>query len=777
MNAPTDADAIAQTAPAADADMIMDAGGAPAEDWRIATSDVADSQADPLLACLVFLTKHFERTLSRDALTAGLPLDDGRLTPSLFPRAAERAGLSARLIRRPLNRISRIVLPAVLLLRNQQACVLMRIQGDEAVVLLPESGEGMAPVPLSDLADQYTGYALFVRPEYRYDARLADAERPRARHWFWSTVGRLWPAYVEVVVAAALINVLALASPLFIMNVYDRVLPNEAFATLWVLAAGIAVALGFDFLLRTLRGVLIDAAGRRADVIMASHIFEHVLNMQMKARPQSTGAFANHLREFEAVRDFFTSATLASLTDLLFVGLFIFVIWLVAGPLAWVPVVAVVLTLVIGLIVQIPLSRTVRQTQTDAALKHGILVETVGGLDTIKSLGAEGRMQRAWERFVGTTSHTSQRSRFFSSLGINLTAFIQQGTTVCIVVGGVYLVSEGEITMGGIIAAVILGGRAVGPLAGLANTMARMNQSLSALSTLNALMKAPVERPADRSFISRPIAKGSVELRDVTFTYPESKHPALRGVSFAVEPGERVGIIGRIGSGKTTIGRLLVGFYEPDQGAVMVDDTDMRQYHPADVRRGIGLVMQDVMLFQGTVRDNIALGAPQADDSMILRASQLAGVDTFVGSHPLGYDLPVGERGQLLSGGQRQSVALARALLMDPPILMLDEPTSAMDYASERQFVRRLGSVLSSGRTLIVTTHRGSLLQVVNRLIVLEDGRVKMDGPRDQVMAALRGGPQPVSASEGEEEPRRTIRAAVGGSRRAAAEPTEGDRS
>ena len=635
---PVAAPQATDTTPEADEAVLGDALAAetdqddptPKVGWTLETEDMAESQQDPLLDCLVFMTRHFERSLSRDALVSGLPLDDGTLTPGLFPRAAQRAGLSARLIKRPLHKISSIVLPAVLLLDNKQACVLLRwASRDEVVVMQPEAGSATVRVTADSLKSSYTGYALFLRPEHRFDNRTDTSFRPDGKHWFWGTVGRLWPAYLEVIVAAALINVLALASPLFIMNVYDRVLPNEAFSTLWVLAAGIGIAFLFDFLLKTLRGVLIDSAGRRADVIMASTIFEQVLNMKLEARPGSTGAFANHLREFESVRDFFTSATLVSLLDLLFVGLFVFVIWMVAGPLAYIPLIAMVIAIICALVIQIPLARTVRRTQMEAAQKHGILVETVSSLDTIKSLGAEGRMQRSWERFVGATSRTSQRSRMYSNLGINLTGFVQQASSVCTVVGGVYLVSEGEITMGAIIAAVILGGRAVGPLSGIAGTLSRMNQSLSALSTLNELMRMPVERPRDRNFISRPITQGAIEFRDVTFAYPESKQPALRDMSFSLQPGERVGVIGRIGSGKTTLSRLLVGFYEPAQGSVMLDGTDLRQFHPADVRRGIGMVMQDVTLFAGTVRDNIAIGAPQAEDAMILRAAQLAGVDSF----------------------------------------------------------------------------------------------------------------------------------------------------
>ena len=710
--------------------------------WQLRPDEVAASHLDSLLACLVTLTKHFDRPMSPDALTSGLPLVDDQLTPALFVRAAARAGLSARMVKRPLSKVSPVVLPAVLLLTNERACVLTEFRGKkEVAILVPESGSGESVVPIDQLEAEYSGFALFVRPEFEFDDRSrVEDEMPRPKSWFWGTIARLWPAYVEVVLCAAIINMLALASPLFIMNVYDRVLPNQAVETLWVLVAGMAIALLFDFLLRNLRGALIDTVGRRADVLLAARIFEQVLNLQMKARPSSTGAFANHLREFETVRDFFTSATLASLTDLLFVGLFIFIIYLIAGPLFWVPTLAVIIAIVSSLLIQWPLARAVRQTQREAAQKHAILIETVSSLDTIKSLGAEGRMQRSWERFVGMTARTGQKSRFFSTIGVNLTTLTTQAVSVCTVAGGFYLVGDGVTTMGAVIAAVILGGRAVAPLGGVANTLARYHQSRTALSTLNNLMALPVERPAEKRYVSRPIQHGRVEYRDVTFNYPGTELPALSNASFRIDPGERVGIIGRVGSGKTTIGRLLINLYEPDDGSVLIDSVDLRQYHPSDIRRGIGFVMQDVVLFYGTVRDNIALGHPKADDALILRAAKLAGVDDFVGTHPQGYNMEVAERGQNLSGGQRQAIALARALLMDPQILMLDEPTSAMDNTSEQVFMRRLGAVLNSGRTLLLTTHRMTLLRIVERLIILDRGIIIADGPRDEILRQLKDG-------------------------------------
>ncbi len=737
--------------------------------WEYQPGDAAADRFDPLLRSLISLSKHFHRPVSSESVVAGLPLQDGLMTPELFVRAAGRIGLTARLVRRPLSGITNLVLPAVLLLSGRRACVLMgRPDATTAEVILPEADGSTARVPLDQLAADYDGFALFVRPQYRFDGRVDEELAPSARHWFWGTVARFWPTYAEIIVAAALINLMALASPLFIMNVYDRVVPNEAIATLWVLAIGVGLAFLFDFLLKSLRSALIDNAGKRADVLLASRLFEQVLNIQMKARPPTTGAFANQLREFESVREFFTASTIATLTDLMFVGLFVFVIYIIAGPVAYIALVAVPVVIIIGLLIQIPLNKAVKETQQEAAQKHAILVETVSSLDTIKSLGAEGRMQRAWEHFVGVTARTSQKSRFYSSLGVNLSGLAQQAVSVVTVITGVYLIGEGELSMGGLIAATILGGRAVAPLSSVANTMSRFHQSRVALKTLNDLMEQPVERPADQAFVSRPITGGKVEFRGVDFTYPGGAEPAIRKLNFTIQPGERIGIIGKIGSGKTTVSRLLIGLYQPDDGSVLIDGVELRQYHPTDVRRGIGTVMQDVALFFGTVRENIAMSYPYADDAMVLHAAQLAGVDDWVGQHPQGYGLPVGERGQNLSGGQRQAIGLARALLLDPPILMLDEPTSAMDTASEQALIRRLRTISDGGRTLIVTTHRASMLKLVDRVLVLDKGRLVMDGARDDVIRALqrppgRGDADAKVAQQGHDGPSLTKPVSPGG--------------
>lgn len=694
---------------------------------------------DPLLACLTILSKRLNKPHSPDSLVAGLPLVDNRLTPDLFSRAAQRAGLSSKVIKRPLRKISPLVLPAVLLLKDGNACILKKLQDKQATVIYPEGGDTETVIELSELQAFYTGYAIFIKAVQHFDNRSEHSAIPRARHWFWGTLSRYWPIYSEVFLASILVNLFAIASPLFVMNVYDRVVPNNALATLWVLAIGLAIVFVFDLLLRTLRGFFIDVAGKKADVILSATIFEKVLGIKMAARPNSVGSFANSMQEFESFRDFFTSATLATLIDLPFAFLFIAVIWMIAGDLAYIPLAVIPLTILISLVIQFPLGRAIKQLFRHAGQKSATLIETLTGLETIKSLGAESPLQRKWEQTAGSISKYSQRAKLLSAAAVNLTTFIQQMTTIAVVVYGVYKISENEISMGALIASTILAGRALAPMGQLAAILTRFHHSKAALASLNNMMNLPVERPNGREFLHRETFKGGVEFKQVSFRYPEQAIDALTEVSFKLVPGEKTAIIGRIGSGKSSIEKLILGLYEPEDGAVLLDDTDLRQIDPIDLRRAIGYVPQDVMLFYGSVRDNIALGAPYADDAAVLRAAEIAGVTEFINRHPAGFDMPVGERGEGLSGGQRQSIAVARALLLDPPVLVLDEPTNAMDNSSEERFKTRLSETIQD-KTMILVTHRASLLSLVDRVMVMDQGKLVADGPREQILAALKSG-------------------------------------
>lgn len=692
--------------------------------------------SDPLLGCLEIAADHYGRSPGLGVLTSGLPLVNGRLTPQLFLRAASRIGLSARIAKRRIGEILKILFPVVLLMRDNQAVVLLELEGEVVTIALPETGKGTVRVSLKSLETNYLGYAILIKPEYRGPEERQDTGNISG-HWFWNSVTPLWPAYVQVFLAAALINVLVIAAPLFIMNIYDRVLPNKAIATLWVLAIGMAGVVVFDLILKTTRHALLGNAGRRADVMLASRIFAHVLNLDLAKRPLKTGEFANQLRDYEMVREFFTSNTLVTLTDLIFIGLFILIIYYIAGPVALVPAIAVGLVVVFGIILQVPLNRIVKRAQIEATQRHSVVIEALNGLETIKCARAEGQFQRQWEQFIGHNSRTAERMRSLSTLAMNVTGFIQQLVSVGVLIVGVYMFSAGEVSSGVIIAAVILASRAVAPLGQIAATISRAQQALHAYKALNRIMAMPEEGHGQARHTNRSVSVGRITFDAVTFQYPESDAPALKDFSLKIEPGERIGIIGKIGSGKTTIGRLLARLHLPTTGALLLDEVDVHQYHPAEVRRCVAFVSQDTSLFFGSVRDNIVLGVPHVSDDLVLRAAGLAGVTDFVKTNPKGFNMPVGEGGRFLSSGQRQALVLARAFLLEPLVVFLDEPSGAMDMASERLLIQRLKTAFRPDQTVIVTTHRYNVLALVDRLVVIDRGHVVADGPRDEILARL----------------------------------------
>lgn len=709
------------------------------------SSRSASMQNDALLGCLAFLTGHFGHARSAEAIRAGLPYDSRGMGPSLFCEAAARIGFKTRIVQRAIADIPAPVLPAVLILKDDQgkdsACVLISITSEAARIFVPDSA-AQRDISLKDLENAYSGHGIFIHPQTDFTDPQAPGQGSDS-HWFWSGVRENIPLYRKVILTAILINFFALISPLFIMNVYDRVIPNNALETGWVLGIGALAMFVFDFIMRTLRGYFIDFAGHKVDIIAARRLYDQLLDMKLAARPASSGAFANMLRDFDSVRDFFTSATLTALADLPFTLLFLFVIGLIGGWIAVLIVLLIALVVVAGFALQAPLKALVRKSVHSSEIKHGLLVETIQTLETIKAIGADGRLRARYGRHVGDNALWSRHSRFISALSGNVATFIQQAASIFIVLAGMYLVADTKMTMGGLIACVILGGRAIAPIGQIANLMTRYHQAMGALRTLNGIMSRPVDRPAQARFLHRPDLKGKIALDRVCFSYPGAARGAdrrvLDGVSFTIGAGEKVGLIGRIGSGKSTIARLMLGLYDPDEGTILADDTDYRQIDPADLRRNIGYIAQDVVLFSGTVRDNITAGQPHACESDILAAAKEAGVHDFIAGHPMGYDAPVGEGGAGLSGGQRQAIALARAILARPNILVCDEPTNAMDMQAEEAFIRHIRDQ-ARDKTLILVTHRQPLLVIVDRLILLDQGRIVMDGSRDEVIKALSAG-------------------------------------
>ena len=698
---------------------------------------------DPLLDCLVELTRIHGRPSTRAALSAGLPLPRIGLTPSLFHRAAARAGFASKVVRRPLERIEPALLPAILLLEGNQACLLVGWQGEgegaTAQVLFPESGQGAVSLPRAEIERRYAGIAIFARPRFRFDQRTPQVGEIAQRHWFWGAFLEQLPVYRDVLMAAAIINVLALAMPLFTMNVYDRVVPNFAVETLWMMAAGILLVLGVDYALRLLRGHFVDLAGARIDHQLSALIMERVLGMRMADRPASVGSFAATLRSFESVRDFIASATVTALIDFPFAILFLLAMAWISWPLVFVPILGGIAMLVYSYVIQHKMQELSETTYRASALRNATLIESLTALETIKAHGAEGQMQAKWEKTAAFLARVSGELRLLSSSVMNGANTLQQFVNLAAVVAGVYLIHIGWLTMGGLIACTMLAGRAMQPMAQLVALMMQYQNARLALKSLEETMQRPTERANESAFIHRTEIRGEIEFRDVSFSYAKDTEPVLKNASLRIRPGEHVVVLGRVGSGKTTLQKLILGLYAPTSGAVYIDGVDLRQLDPADVRRNIGYVGQDTLLFYGSLRDNIAIGAPYADDQTIIEAAEMGGLAEFVNRHPQGFDMLIGERGESISGGQRQGVAMARAVLLDPPILLLDEPTSSMDFSSEEQLKERLRR-FTEHKTMVIVTHRLSLLNLAHRIVVLDAGRVVADGPRDQVIADLQSG-------------------------------------
>jgi ATP-binding cassette subfamily C protein LapB len=702
---------------------------------------------DPLLDCLVEICRLHGQSASRASLSAGLPLGKdakdhgkGRLTLELAERAAGRAGMSAKLQRLALDRIDVAALPAILILKDNHACVLLG-WADEgtARVLLPETGQGSVPLTRAALAERFSGVVLFVRPHFRFDARTPEGRSVRQRHWFWSAVLEQRFVYRDVLWAALLINLFAVVFPMFSMNVYDRVVPNNATETLWTLSIGVVLIMCGDLFMRMLRSRFVDEASARIDVQISARLMEKVLGMRLESRPESVGSFASNLRGFEQVRDFIASGTVTALIDLPFALLFMFVLaWI--SPWLVVPVVVVfIVILAMGYVLQNRLHSLAQTTYQASAQRNATLIESLTGIETIKSLGAESVVQAKWERSNAFLARINVRMRGLTSSASYGTGWLTQSVTVAIVIIGVYLIGKRELTMGALIAASMLSSRALQPAGQIVGLLMQYQGARTAMESLNKIMAGPVERPPGENFVQRPQLKGDIEFRNVKFSYPNRQDTALDGLSFKITAGERVALIGKVGSGKSTIQRLIMGLYQPTDGAVLLDGIDLRQLDPADVRRNVGYVSQDVTLFYGTLRDNITFGLPYADDSAVLAAADLSAMTPFINRHPRGFDMPVGERGESLSGGQRQGIGLARAVLHNAPILLLDEPTSAMDFSTEAQITQNIG-VFAQDKTVVLVTHRTSLLSMVTRVIVIDGGKIVADGPRDRIMEALQSG-------------------------------------
>ena len=710
----------------------------PSSQWKIHASQKLS--ADPLLDSLVLLTEHFGNPCSADALSAGLPLTSTNLTPELLPQAASRAGLSAKLVRKGLNELPSMLLPCILMLKNKKALVLQEldIEKNEAIVSLPETG-GKAQLTIEELESNFVGYLFLIKQQYRGDRNFDVHIDNSNEHWLWQKIKNTSSIYRDVIIASVMVNLFALVSPLFIMNIYDKVVPNLAFESLWVLAIGATVAYIFDLVLKQLRAYLIDVAGKKIDIEVSSKLFAKVIGAPLEKRSLSVGGMAKQLSEFDNIREFLSSATISALVDLPFAILFMLCIWLVAGDLVMFPLIASVLIIGYTLLNQSKLRKAIDESNRFSSLRHGHLIECLSSLESIKANGAEGVVQNAWQQMIGHTATWLLKSKMITNSVLNFASFIVQISVIAVVVLGVYRVSENLISMGGIIAAVMLTGRAISPIAKLAGLMTRSNQTLSALKQLDTLMAQEGEFEDKAHLVSRTTLSGSINADNISFTYPNSDQRSLQSISLNIKAGEKIAIVGHNGSGKTTLAKLLLGLYQPTKGTIQFDGLNHHQIHPSDLRRNVGYLPQDITLFHGTIRDNILFGTRQVTEYQLIRAVQLSGVNVFTDNDSQGLDQQVGESGSSLSRGQRQSIVLARAILNSPEILLLDEPTASLDARAEKQFIQSINAT-AQNRTMLLITHKMDLLKLVDRILVLDKGKLIIDGPKDAVITQLKAG-------------------------------------
>ena len=697
--------------------------------------------SNKLLTCLVKLTELIGRPTSSTTLTAGLPIIEENLTPELFERAAARVDLITQLVKFPLhNRPTRFPVPVILMLKDNGACLLTQITDRYTALILNPPVNEPQEIALDELEQLYTGSAFSIEQSFRFTPQSSHVSfEAQDKNWFWGAVRTLASTYTEMLVASFLINLFALALPLFTMNVYDRVVPNRSFDTLWVLASGIFIIFSFDIIMRTLRSHFIDQAGKIVDLQVSANILEKVMGIKMMERPQSIGAFSNTIHSFDSAREFITSTSVAVLVDLPFTVIFLVVIALLAGNLAVVPILMVPLILLFGYLIQKPLIALTKVSMRFAAEKQALVFEILSGIESVKANCAENIMQTRWEQIVNLSAQVGIKLRLLVNMNMYFSIFVQQLATALIVIVGVYKISNNTLTVGGLIACSLLSSRALAPLSQLSSMMTRYHQTLTSLNSIDNVMKLNEERQPGKLPLHVTKIKGEIEFRDVSFQYPERAQPIVNNISFKTTEGEHIGIIGRVGSGKSTIAKLIVRLLDPSSGTLYFDNIDQSSLDLTELRQHIGYVPQDVTLFHGTLRDNITFGAPHVDDASLIRAIEISGIDELIKPQLGSYEALIHEGGRNLSGGQRRIIAIARSVLLDPTIMVLDEPSHSMDNQTESFIKMKLASYVQS-KTLIMMTHRVSMLSLVDRILIVDGGKIIMDGPRDAVLQALAEG-------------------------------------
>lgn len=707
-------------------------------DTPVSRAKGIDRQA--LVNALSWVFDHFGKPVDADALLSDMAIDRVALSADTAVNALRRARFETELHPLQTAVLSSLNLPVLLITNEFTPVIVTGRDGEELEVISFIGDEVVDSYVERDLLEAAGVTAIYMRPA-RGDAEAADllgSGGDEPRRWAFEAIYPLRHYYYRVLLASFAINLLAIASPLFIMNVYDRIIPNLAYYSLWILAIGMFIALSFDFLFKFVRDALVSAASRGLDLKLSMSVLEQALRAHIASRPGNSGQFINQIREYESFKEFFSAGNVALLADLLFFLVYIAVIAIISPIIAAVVLVFFCAGLLLGWVFNKSSGRLIEGASREMAIRHAFLFETVTASETIKASRAEGYVLSRWRDVVAQTGLFSEKIRRVLSNATNVAAFMQQTVAVVIILVAIYRFEANEISMGGIIACVILSGRALASLTNIVSLIARARHTMHAYRTLDRIFAMKTEDNSAEGLIHSAPLRSDVEYRRTKFSYPGAPVPVLNALSLKITQGERVAIVGRVGSGKTTLGRLLVQFYEPDEGLVLLGGVDIKQFTPHTLRKMVGFVSQDSLLFHGTLRDNIRFGLSNVPEEALIEPAQISGVMEFANLHPRGLDMPVGDGGRLLSSGQRKAVIMARALLAKPRILFLDEPTSDMDPTSERIFVQNLQKALEPEQTLIATTHRNEILKIVDRIVVIDRGAVFLDGPRDAVLARMK---------------------------------------
>ena len=683
---------------------------------------------------LVHLSKIYQKKVTKESLLFAVPLENQNIETML--QIGKNAGFELKYVHYTLDEIIDPFLPVILLFKETPVLLQKLDKKNSQAFIVDTQGE-TSQISMEALNEQYTKKAFLLKPKIQSPIKQEYVQTQK--HWFWDSLKFSSGLYVDVFIATFLLNIFALLTPLFVRNVYDRVVPNAAFDTLYILASGIILVYLFDLLFRFLRTYLLEVAGKKSDIIISSKLFEHILNMKLSHKFKSVGAFASNIKEFDTLRNFLSSATLTMLIDLPFTFLFLFVIYILAGSIMFVPLIAGTLIIVYGLIIARPLKKQIDETAQLASWKNGVLVESLGSLETIKSFGLNSMMQWRWEDAVGDIAQTNMKSKILTTSMTTLTNFIVQVSNILVIILGVYAIHDKTLTMGGLIAVTMLTSRALTPLVQISSLIINYEYAKSSYEILNTIYNTPIEKEEDKTYISRENIVGEVEFRNVSFVYPGTEERILDNINFKVNTGESIALLGANGSGKTTLLKLMMGFYEPSEGTILIDGIDSQQIDPVELRKIYNYVPQDIVLFKGTMQDNILYASPKASDDEMIESAKLSGLSTFIDTNPLGYHFPVEERGEGISGGQKQLIGLSRFFLRKKSnILLLDEPTNALDNQTEMQTLQNLQTFMK-GKTTLFVTHKRNLIQLASRVIVLSQGKVAYDGPRDEVLKELEG--------------------------------------